>query len=111
MSDSLAVRSRRLVALTAAPSVVRPWGLVIGLSYGFVLSTYVDVGFVYFLFWWWALVPLVVKSPDVRRIAGVFWLLLRRTRADSPPGLLIVASTSATLMGMFGAWHLVYMFD
>ena len=71
MSDSLSVRSRRLVALPAAPSVVLQWGLVFGLSYGFVLSTYVNIWFVYFLFWLWVLVPLVVKSPASQRIAVV----------------------------------------
>jgi hypothetical protein len=71
MSDSTIARPQRLAASPAAPTGVLQRGLVFGLSYGFVLSTYVHLGFVYFLFWLWVLVPLVVKSPAAQRIAVV----------------------------------------
>jgi hypothetical protein len=191
MSDSALARPQPLAASPAAPSGVRQWGLVFGLSYGFVLSTYVNISFVYLLCWLWVLVPLVVKSPAAQRIAVVlaaaygcmmfgvsawhqvlpeprswpavhpafgehpvtvlagfpwagvegcrphplaqdrvpltmgvdamlvnltafaslFWLLLRRVRAEELPGLLIAASSFAALMGMVGGLHLVNMFD
>jgi hypothetical protein len=43
--------------------------------------------------------------------AGLFWLLLRRARAELLPGLLVSASAFATVTGLAGAWQLICMFD
>ena len=48
---------------------------------------------------------------NMTAFASVFWLLLRRARAELLPGLLIAASAFAALMGMVGAWQLAYLFD
>jgi hypothetical protein len=48
---------------------------------------------------------------NMTAFAGLFWLLLRRARAELLPGLLVALSAFAAVMGMIGAWQLVTMFD